>query len=166
MAGEPAGGRKLAPFLPDWWLWTRSAATQVRFRRIQPSVSGDKAHLGPPSLRVLVVDDDILVADTLAMVLNFRGFEAVTAYSGEDAIALARLASYDMLVTDVMMEPMNGIQAALAIRDLQPTCRVLLLSGNERAAFLLQEAHSAGYAFEILAKPVHPTVILNHLSAS
>lgn len=113
--------------------------------------------------RVLVIDDDPRVADTLAMVLNASGFDAVSAYSGEHGLELARQVAYDHLVTDVMMEPMNGIQAALAISHIQPTCRVLLISGNERTANLLAEAVRDGYEFEILAKPVHPTVILDRL---
>jgi DNA-binding response OmpR family regulator len=116
--------------------------------------------------RVLVIDDDHLVADTLAMVLKVSGYDAVTAYSGEHGLALAQETAYDHLVTDVMMEPMNGIQAALAISHIQPACRVLLISGNERTARLLQEAMDAGHAFEILAKPVHPTVILSRLRAA
>jgi CheY-like chemotaxis protein len=113
--------------------------------------------------RILVVDDDQTVAETLAMVLNISGFEAVTAFSGEQAIDLARLASYDMLVTDVMMEPLNGIEAALAITQIQPQCKVLLVSGNERTAQLLQEAQSAGHDFNIFAKPIHPTVMIQYL---
>jgi DNA-binding NtrC family response regulator len=110
-----------------------------------------------------VIDDDRLVADTLAMVLNVSGYEAVTAYSGEHGLELAQETVYDHLVTDVMMEPMNGIQAALAISHIQPACQILLISGNERTARLLQEAMDAGQEFDILAKPVHPTLILSHL---
>ena len=113
-----------------------------------------------------MIDDDRLVADTLAMILNTNGFDAVATYSGLDAVELARLAAYDNLLTDVMMEPMNGIEAALAICSLRPACRVLLMSGNERTAALLKEAAGAGHDFEILAKPVHPTVILEHLRNS
>lgn len=113
--------------------------------------------------RVLVIDDDRMVADTLAMVLNVSGFDAVAAYSGESALELARLTPFDKLVTDVMMEPMTGIQAALAFSHIYPNCQILLMSGNERTAKLLQEAADAGHQFEILAKPIHPTVILDRL---
>jgi CheY-like chemotaxis protein len=116
-----------------------------------------------PPPRVLVVDDDALVADTFAMVLNSCGFEAVAAHSGEEAVELARLGRYDNLVTDVMMEPMNGIQAALAIREIHPDCKVLLVSGVQHTAILIQEAMEAGHEFEILAKPVHPSTMLEHL---
>jgi CheY-like chemotaxis protein len=113
--------------------------------------------------KVLVIDDDNLVADTLTMILNGSGYDAVAAYSGEDGLELARQAAYDHLVTDVMMEPMNGIQAAIAMRAICPDCTVLLMSGNERTSALLAEAVQDGYTFDILAKPVHPTVILDRL---
>lgn len=114
-------------------------------------------------LKVLVIDDDNTVADTLAMVLNFSGFEAVAAYGGENALELARKSPFDHLVTDVMMEPMNGIQAAVAIQAVCPNCTVLLMSGNERTSRLLADAVRDGYDFDILPKPVHPTVILDRL---
>ena len=116
-------------------------------------------------VRVLVIDDDIAVADTLGMVLNSSGFETTVAYSGESALELASKTVFDNVVTDVMMEPMNGIQAALAISHIHPECQVLLISGNEHTAHLLQEAIDAGHEFTIYAKPVHPTTILDHLRA-
>jgi len=113
-----------------------------------------------------VIDDDAAVADTLAMVLNFSGFEATAAYSGESALELARKTFFDNVVSDVMMEPMNGIQAALAISQIHPACQVLLISGNERTAQVLQDAIDAGHEFTIFAKPVHPNTILDHLRAA
>lgn len=113
--------------------------------------------------KVLVIDDDNLVADTLAMVLNHSGFEAVSAYSGEHGLELARQTAYDHVVTDVMMEPINGIQVSIAMRAIRPECTVLLISGNDRTSSLLAEAIRDGHEFEILAKPVHPTVILDRL---
>jgi len=106
--------------------------------------------------RVLVIDDDKPVADTLAMVLKFGGYDADVSYSGEQGLELARQSTYDYLLTDVMMEPMNGIQVALAMREISPECKVLLISGNQRTSQLLADAVRDGYEFEILAKPVHP----------
>jgi len=58
---------------------------------------------------------------------------------------------------------MNGIDAAIQIRNLLPKCKVLLVSGDYRSSELLQDAHSRGYKFEILAKPVHPLVLFRTL---
>jgi len=91
------------------------------------------------------------------------GFDAIAAYSGEHGLDLARQTAYDHLVTDVMMEPMNGIQAAIAIQAICPGCTVLLISGNDKTSQLLADAVHDGYDFRILAKPVHPALILDHL---
>ncbi len=114
---------------------------------------------------VLVVDDDCAVADTLAMVLNVSGFKATPVYSGELAVEAAGKTAFDHLVTDVMMEGMNGIDAALAIRALLPDCHILLMSGNNNTSELLAAASAQGNTFNILAKPVHPSVMLAQLRA-
>ena len=72
---------------------------------------------------------------------------------------------FDHLITDVMMEGMNGIEAAVAILQLHPKCRVLLLSGTNNTTALLAAAAAQGHEFEILAKPVHPTVLLEQMRA-
>jgi DNA-binding NtrC family response regulator len=115
--------------------------------------------------RVFVVDDEHIIADTFAMILNRSGFDAVALYNGPDAIALCRRKSCDVLLTDVMMEPINGIQTAIAIREICPTCKVLLFSGNPETARLLFESQAAGYDFEILAKPLHPSKVIQRVAS-
>ncbi|HMH13922.1 MAG TPA: response regulator [Edaphobacter sp.] len=111
----------------------------------------------------LVIDDDIVVADTLAMVLKTDGFEATTVYSGEAGVKLAGSREFEFLVAGVAMPHMNGIGAAIEIRERLPKCKVLLVSGDNEAGALLQEAMSRGYKFEILATPVHPLVLFQTL---
>lgn len=113
--------------------------------------------------KVLVIDDDPNNADTLAMVLNVSGFLATAVYSGEHGLELAQQGSFEHLVTDVVMPGMNGIDSAIAIRQVLPACHVLLISGNNDTAKLLANAEALGHQFEILPKPIHPTVMLNHL---
>lgn len=57
------------------------------------------------------------------------------------------------------------MDAAIEICKVHPNCKVLLLSGNERAAGILKDAHERGHDFDILAKPVHPVVIIDRLKA-
>jgi CheY-like chemotaxis protein len=114
---------------------------------------------------VLVIDDDPINADTLAMVLNISGFKATTAYSGEGGLELARQNPFDHLITDVRMDGMNGIEAAIAIRQLLPDCRILLISGDMNTGELLDTAVARGHAFDIVAKPVYPTVLLEQMRA-
>ena len=114
---------------------------------------------------VLVIDDEPSHADTLAMVLNISGFEATAVHSAERGLELAQQTAFDHLVTDVVMGGMNGIDAAIAIHQLLPNCRILLISGNNDTSQLLDAAIEKGHAFDILAKPVHPTVLLEQMRA-
>jgi len=115
--------------------------------------------------KVLVVDDERVIADTLAMILNQSGFEARAVYSGEKAVELAAAFAPDMLITDVIMADLNGIDAALKIRSLLPKIKILLFSGQAATADLLEKARSQGCEFEILGKPVHPQDLLSRLKA-
>jgi CheY-like chemotaxis protein len=120
--------------------------------------------LTPHNPTVLVVDDERVVADTLAMILSNNGFNATAAYSGESAVAIARESSPQFLVCDiVLMDGMNGIQAAIQIRALCPDCRIILISGIAASGDLLDEAVAEGHEFEVLGKPFHPTELIGRL---
>jgi CheY-like chemotaxis protein len=113
--------------------------------------------------KVLVADDERVIADTLAMILNQSGFDARAVYSGEKAVELAPAFAPDMLISDVIMADLNGIDAAIRIRELLPRIKILLFSGQAATADLLEKARAQGYEFEILAKPVHPQDLLRKL---
>jgi len=113
--------------------------------------------------KVLVADDERVIADTLAMILNQSGFDARAVYSGENALELAASFQPDMLISDVIMADLNGIDAAIRIRSLLPSIKILLFSGQAATADLLEKARTQGHEFEILAKPVHPTDLLAKL---
>ena len=117
----------------------------------------------PSKPKILVADDEQVIANTLAVILNQAGFEARAVYSGEDAIAALDGFQPDMLITDVIMTGMNGIEAAIAVRARLPQCKVLLFSGQAATASLLEKARHEGHEFEILAKPIHPTDLLAKL---
>jgi DNA-binding response OmpR family regulator len=113
--------------------------------------------------KVLVADDERVIADTLAIILNQSGFEATAVYSGEKAVETAKVLRPDMLISDVIMTDLNGIDAAIKIRTLLPECKILLFSGQAATADLLDRARVQGHEFEILAKPVHPQDLLARL---
>lgn len=113
--------------------------------------------------KVLVVDDERVIADTLAMILNQSGFEARAVYSGEKALELAVTLQPDMFISDVIMADLNGIDAAIRMRAMLPKIKILLFSGQAATADLLEKARGQGYEFEILAKPVHPQDLLTRL---
>jgi len=113
--------------------------------------------------KVLVADDERVIADTLAMILNQSGFEARAVYSGEKALEEATTFQPNMLISDVIMADLNGIDAAIRIREILPAIKILLFSGQAATADLLEKARTEGYEFEILAKPVHPQDLLSRL---
>lgn len=109
----------------------------------------------------MVVDDERVIADTLAIILSQSGYEARTAYSAEQAVEIIAEWSPDLGVIDVVLPRMNGIDLAILLKIQCPTCRVLLLSGQAVTADLLAEAATRGHIFQILAKPVHPSEMLD-----
>ena len=113
---------------------------------------------------VLVVDDEKVIADTLSIILKQSGFSAVTAYEGRTALQLARQFKPDLLISDVMMPGMTGIQLAITMKQIQPQCKILLFSGQAATVDLLEDARSMGHDFTTLTKPVHPTDMLKRIS--
>ena len=117
----------------------------------------------PARKKVLVVDDERVIADTLATILTQAGFDASAVYNAPDAIQHAKTHQPDLIISDVIMGEMNGIQAAIKIRAMLPKTKILLFSGQASTADLLDEARQQGHEFEILAKPVHPQDLLAKL---
>ena len=113
--------------------------------------------------KVLVADYEQVIADTLVMILNQSGFDARAVYSGEKAVEVAATFKPDMLISDVIMADLTGIDAAIRMRALLPRIKILLFSGQAATADLLEKARAKGYEFEILAKPVHPQDLLAKL---
>jgi CheY-like chemotaxis protein len=113
--------------------------------------------------KVLVVDDEQVIADTLAKILDLNGYEATAVYTGTSAVESARSLQPDLIISDVIMPDMDGIQAAIRIRSFLPDCKILLFSGQAATADLLENARAQGHEFEILGKPVHPSDLLAKL---
>jgi DNA-binding NtrC family response regulator len=114
-------------------------------------------------LRVLVVDDDMRIADTTAEVLKLAGFEAMAAYNGDSALDIAARFRPDCLLSDVVMTGMNGVELATAIRQKHPHTRVVLMSGQAGISEILDQAEEQGLEFQVLGKPIHPRNLIQEL---
>jgi DNA-binding NtrC family response regulator len=114
--------------------------------------------------RILIVEDEKVVADTLGQILSAQGYSIRVAYSAEAAIEKHNYWAPDLAILDVMLPKMNGIELAVLLKDNYPNCHVLLFSGQPSVETLVEKARGEGYVFEILAKPVHPSVMLNAIS--
>jgi DNA-binding response OmpR family regulator len=109
---------------------------------------------------VLVVDDESAIADTLTEILSRSGYAAMAAYDGNDALESALLTPPELLITDVVLPGMSGIELAITVRRIFPDCKILLFSGQASTADLLTSAKRNGHHFTLLSKPVHPKDLL------
>jgi CheY-like chemotaxis protein len=115
-------------------------------------------------LDILVVDDEPIIADTLATILSRSGYCARPTYDGKTALELARALRPSLVISDVLMPEMTGIELALTLEALLPECKVLLFSGQAATVDLLAKAREMGRNFAILNKPIHPADMLRRVS--
>jgi DNA-binding response OmpR family regulator len=113
---------------------------------------------------VLVVDDESIIADTLAEILTRSGYEGIAAYDGDSALETALLRPPEMLIADVVLPGMSGIELAITVRRVFPECRIILFSGQASTADLLAAARQDGHHFALLNKPLHPQDLLKRVS--
>ena len=132
---------------------------------LMQAVSVVHQEIASRKIKVLVADDEQIIADTLTLILNKSGFEACAVYSGEAAVHALPRFQPDVLISDIIMNGMTGVDAAIAVLSQYPNCKILLLSGQAATVDLLQSARARGHTFEVLAKPVHPSQILLRLGA-
>lgn len=116
-----------------------------------------------PVQRVYIVDDEWMIAQTLGAILTHNGYQAQAFHSPNRALVRALDQPPDILLTDVMMPDLSGIDLAIALRRAGKNCRILLFSGEAGAVDLLCDARRRGYDFELLEKPLHPMQLLLRL---
>lgn len=115
---------------------------------------------------ILVVDDESAIADTVAEILTRSGYAAVPTYDAEEALETALLMPPELLLTDVVLPGMNGIELAIKVKRIFPDCKILLFSGQAATTDILASATMEGHRFQLLNKPIHPNDLLRHVSAS
>lgn len=123
----------------------------------------DGTHVGRTRLRVLVVDDEPLIAQTVTAILNGNGFEAMEATSAEIALQVAARFQPDIVLSDVLMPRMTGVDLGVRLRTELPRTRVLLFSGQAATSELMRKAEEQGYYFELFPKPIHPEELIARL---
>jgi FixJ family two-component response regulator len=109
---------------------------------------------------VFVVDDEQVIALTLATILRQSGFEATAFGNPLEALERAKAEAPDLLISDVVMPELSGVDLAIQLIAECPNCKVLLFSGQAATADLLTNAKAGDHDFVLLAKPVHPTDLL------
>lgn len=111
-----------------------------------------------PGVRVAVIDDERVIADTLAEILRLHGYDVKAHYSGESAMADAVEFSPQVVLSDIQMHTIDGVETALRIRELKPQCRIILVTASPLNWTLYERIRDLG--FEFLQKPVRPQEIL------
>jgi len=114
--------------------------------------------------KIMVVDDEGRIADTLALILQHNGYETVTAYDGPSALALGAEFQPDLVLTDVVMPGMSGIELAMTVSENIPRCKVIVFSGQAATAEMLDGARKRGIDFLLVSKPVHPEELLKKVA--
>jgi len=115
---------------------------------------------GRHGTKMLIVDDERTITDTLCMIFEYCGFDCLKAYDAEKALEIGMQTPPALLLTDVMLPGMNGVQLAIKLGEQFPAIKTILLSGQAGTASLLDDAKAKGYDFEIVAKPVHPRELI------
>ena len=114
-------------------------------------------------LSILVVDDNPSMAKTLADILDVKGFEVHTAYSGAEALEILRNNSIDVLLTDVKMPDMNGVELYLETKKTRPALTTILMTAYA-ADDIIQQGMAEGIK-TVLTKPVDIDFLLSLFSA-
>lgn len=121
---------------------------------------------GARKVKIVVIDDETLIAETVVEILREEGFDAVAVPTGASAIELARDWRPEIILSDVIMPGLNGIETGIKIRELVPGCKVILFSGQAATVDLLEKARQRGHGFEILAKPIRPERLIAVIHAN
>ena len=111
-----------------------------------------------------MVDDEHLIADTVADILDRHGYQAIAVYGSKEALDEANGFCPDIVLCDIVMPEVNGVETAVALRRICPAVRIILFSGHAASSALLDRARVQGHEFEVLAKPIHPRELLRKLA--
>jgi DNA-binding NtrC family response regulator len=106
--------------------------------------------------RIYVVDDEPGIADTLVAILRQSGYEASAFYNPRSALEQIEFCCPELVISDIVMPAMSGVEMAVLIRMQHPACKILLFSGNAAFVDFLKVVREQGHEFEILLKPIHP----------
>jgi CheY-like chemotaxis protein len=113
---------------------------------------------------LMILDDDNAVRHTWTIIFRQQGYKVVPVDRGEAAIDAARDEAPDLLLADIHLPDMSGIEAARRVRQIAPACHVLLISGDSDSSEALDAARAQGVTFEVLPKPISPTDLIKRIA--
>jgi FixJ family two-component response regulator len=116
-------------------------------------------------LKIFIVDDELIIASTLATILQHNGFDAIAFTRPAEVLKAARLAAPSLVVSDVEMPLLSGLELANLLKRYCPECRILLFSGRIPGDNLFQVTGEDGHEFEFLSKPIRPMEFVRKIKA-
>ena len=113
---------------------------------------------------VFVVDDEQVISQSLAIILRREGYDASYFTNPLEALEQMKTTPPDLLISDVMMPEISGIELAIRVAERYPDCKILLFSGQAATTDLMNDARAQGYSFQLLPKPLHPRQLLEEIA--
>jgi DNA-binding response OmpR family regulator len=113
--------------------------------------------------RILIVDDEANIRLTLSTLLNREGYEVTSASSGEEAVALIDQQQYDLMLADLKMPGMDGIQVVSHLRNQGHTTAIIILTGHGSLETAVEGLHHG--IFDYLLKTTDPVQVVARVKA-
>src|SRR5258706_16308290 len=126
----------------------------ARPRRVVPNLF---AHVMKKT-RVLLIEDDVREASSLERLLTTEGYEVTVAHRGDDGLRRAQTEAYDVVVTDLKMPGLTGLQIIRELPAARPRLPIVLMTAYGSSEDTIEAARHG--AFEFLRKPVKPEEFL------
>jgi DNA-binding NtrC family response regulator len=114
--------------------------------------------------RILVVDDDLGIRETMLDILTLEDYAVDTASSGEEAVERCRHDSYDVALLDIRMPGMNGVETLRTLKSIDPSLRVIMITGHEVGELAAQAMQDGAEA--VFRKPLDVAMFLPMLLTS
>lgn len=124
------------------------------------------AGVSAPKVRVLVADDEQVIATTLASILDLAGYEICALYGGVAALRLLTLFQPTLVVTDLTTPGSIGIEVSQATLFRMPRCKILLFTGHADLHDLLRTEDAVNLPFDLLAQPISASRLLSLTGSS
>ena len=138
---------------------------KIYYEPARPFLEPCRPLAGIPSRlpRIFVVDDEETIAWTVTLILNKYGFDATAFCNPEDLLECSKESVPDLVISDMVMPQMNGIELSVRLKQAYPQCKVMLCSGQAATLKLLDVARKDGHILEVFPKPFNPTKLISHV---
>src|SRR5215212_8118493 len=107
------------------------------------------------TIRILIIDDDRTLREGCASVLQVEGYNVSTCGRGDEALEMVRRAHYDIVMVDLYMTPVPGLEILKSVLTIRPGTIVVVMTGNPSVASSMEALRSG--AWDYLPKPFSGT---------